>query len=121
MTDDCYEHPALTALIAKRAARPPRSADDTVKAPKPVVTPQQQERDARAVAKLVINSHMGYLRQELKVKGFMIVPVDPSDTMIAASMATATRYVGHMPKREKHRLRLQAALTAEALKAGVVE
>ena len=118
MTDDCYEHPALTALIAERAEK--RAWRENAE---PITAGIQAPslKDERGKTRYVINSCMNLLRQELKAKGFMIVPTDPSSEMINASMATATRYVGHMPKREKHRLRLQAALTAEALKAGVVE
>lgn len=42
----------------------------------------------------------------------VLTPIEPTDAMIDASMATVSGFDVHCSKREKHRLRLRAALQA---------
>ncbi len=48
----------------------------------------------------------------LKHNGMVIVPLEPSSPMIEASMATVAGHDVRVTKKEKHRLRLKAALNA---------
>jgi hypothetical protein len=66
---------------------------------------------------VILNSHFHLLRQHLNAEGKMIVPTEATNAMVAASMATVTRHVGNMTKKEKHTRRINAALAAHALKS----
>lgn len=47
-------------------------------------------------------------------------PIEPTDAMIAASMAAVNGRMSPVDKREKHRLRLRAALTVLHMKSGAL-
>lgn len=47
-------------------------------------------------------------------------PIEPTDAMIAASMSAVNRHMHNVDKREKHTIRLRAALTALHMSSGAV-
>jgi len=48
------------------------------------------------------------------INGLAIIPREPSSVMVEASMATVSNHDVHVTKYEKHRLRLSAAVNAQA-------
>lgn len=83
------------------------------RASKPV---KQKRNDVKDVNKFISDpEYYTLLLKALNARGLMVVPHDPTPTMVIASMQTVTNVLAPMSKREKHRLRLSAALTAHRL------
>lgn len=84
--------------------------------PEPVL-PSGPTKAQRAPINEVLNTAALFevLKVQLAERGMLIVPMEPTEAMVNASMVTVTNSVLPMSKREKHRRRLQAALTSHQL------
>lgn len=78
-------------------------------------------KKANQIAHLIMvvtrgSTEVGDRRENPRLTSMKVfVPLEPSDRMIEASMATVANHDMPMTKREKHRLRLKAAIQAGRL------
>lgn len=112
MSADPQTHPSLAATLVRMSYNEARFVGAAV--PGEVQELAQPSNDE--LVRHVLQNCMPELKQQLAAQGKMITPTEPSEKMIRASMNTVTRSVLNMSKREKHALRLRAALAAQAIK-----